>query len=261
MTDLRLALRALRATQVVSLLAALSLALGIGANTAIFSLVNSLLLRALPVKEPARLALMTDDTGRGINSWTNPIWEQIRDRRDLYDASFAWSTTRFNLAAGGETQFVDGIWASGLVIAQVALSLILVVAAGLFMRTFSSLANLHLGFDRDRVLLVNINAPRTEIPPADRLSTYYRIRDAVAAVPGVASAAASFVTPVSGNTWNNRVDVSGGVELPERQRVSNFNAITPGWLATFGTPLVAGRDIGDGDRKGSTPVILVNQAF
>jgi predicted permease len=135
------------------------------------------------------------------------------------------------------------------------------VAAGLFMRTFSSLANLHLGFDRDRVLLVNINAQRTEIPPADRLDTYHRIRDAVLAVPGVASAAVSFVTPVSGNTWNNYVEVSGGVPLGQRQRSSNFNAVTPGWLTTFGTPLVAGRDVDDRDRKGAPPVILVNEAF
>jgi len=113
MTDLRLALRSLRATPVVSAVAALSLALGIGANTAIFSLVNSLLLRALPVREPAQLALITDDQERGIAAWTNPIWEQIRDRRDLFDAAFAWSTIRFNLASGGETQYVDGIWASG----------------------------------------------------------------------------------------------------------------------------------------------------
>ena len=113
MHDLRLALRSLRATPVVSVVAALSLALGIGANTAIFSLVNSLMLRALPVKQPQQLALITDDTSRGINSWTNPIWEQIRQRREVFDGAFAWSTSRFNLSAGGETQFVDGIWASG----------------------------------------------------------------------------------------------------------------------------------------------------
>jgi len=157
---------------------------------------------------------------------------------------------------GGRATLSDG-----LVVAQVALSLILVVAAGLFMRTFSSLANLHLGFDRDRVLLVNINAQRTEIPPADRLDAYDRIRTSVLAVPGVASAAVSFVTPVSGNTWNNRVDVSGGVEMPERQRLSNFNAVTPGWFTTFGTPVVTGRDISEADRKGAAPIILVNQAF
>ena len=65
MTDIRLAIRSLRATPVVSIVAALSLALGIGANTAIFSLVNSLLLRALPVKDPGQLALLSDDSGRG----------------------------------------------------------------------------------------------------------------------------------------------------------------------------------------------------
>src|SRR5215813_7500958 len=113
MNDFRLAVRALRATPIVSAVAILSLALGIGANTAIFSIVNSLLLRALPVKEPQQLALVTDDTARGLNSWTNPIWEQIRERRDLFDGAFAWCPQRFNLAAGGETQFVDGIWASG----------------------------------------------------------------------------------------------------------------------------------------------------
>src|SRR3989442_2316324 len=113
MHDIRLAFRSVRATPIVSLVAVLSLALGIGANTAIFSIVNSLLLRALPVREPQQLALVTDDATRGIEAWTNPIWEQMRDRRDLFDASFAWSTQRFNLAAGGETLFVDGIWASG----------------------------------------------------------------------------------------------------------------------------------------------------
>ena len=117
MHDLRLAVRALRSTPIVSLVAALSLALGIGANTAIFSLVNSLLLRSLPVKAPQQLAIMTDATPMsssvGRRSWTNPIWEQMRTRRDLFDGLLAWSNQRFNLAAGGETQYVEGIYASG----------------------------------------------------------------------------------------------------------------------------------------------------
>ena len=119
--------------------------------------------------------------------------------------------------------------ASGLVVAQVALSVVLVVAAGLFMRTFSSLANLHLGFDRDRVLLVNVSAQRTEIPATARLATYERIREAVAAVPGVASAAVSLVTPVSGNTWNNFVEVSGGVHCPSaRARRTSTGSLPAG---------------------------------
>jgi hypothetical protein len=114
--DIRLAFRALRATPVVSIVAILSLALGIGANTAIFSLVDSLILRALPVRQPGQLALVADDPGASkgnVTSWTNPIWEAVRQRRDAFDDAFAWGTQRFNLSQGGETQFVDGIWASG----------------------------------------------------------------------------------------------------------------------------------------------------
>jgi len=112
MPDLRDAFRALRATPIVTLVAILSLALGIGANTAIFSIVNSLMLRTLPVASPERLFLV--NTGpEARSSWTNPIWEQIRDRQQVFAGALAWSSTRFNLAEGGQTEFVDGVWASG----------------------------------------------------------------------------------------------------------------------------------------------------
>ena len=113
MQDLRLAVRALRSTPVVTTVAVLSLALGIGANTAIFSLVNSLLLRALPVAAPERLVTISSSSSREHWSWSYPLWDQIRQRPELFDAAVAWSENRFNLESGGETQFVDGIWANG----------------------------------------------------------------------------------------------------------------------------------------------------
>jgi hypothetical protein len=86
----------------------LSLALGVVANTAIFSIVDSLLLRSLPVRQPQRLVLLDD------GSWTNPIWEEIRDRHSpLFEGTVAWSIQQFDLAGGGEAQLVDGLWASG----------------------------------------------------------------------------------------------------------------------------------------------------
>ena len=114
MTDLRDAIRALRATPVVTAVAILSLGLGIGANTAIFSILDAVMLRTLPVKDPARLTIVNAGSGANANrSFTNPIWEQIRDRQEPFDGAFAWSPTRFNVAPGGPTEFIDGIWASG----------------------------------------------------------------------------------------------------------------------------------------------------
>lgn len=112
MSDLRDAVRTLRATPLVSIVAILSLALGIGATTAMFSIVDSLILRALPVQHPERLAAVTNADGR-IFSWTNPIWEEIRNRPDLFDGAFAMTNTRFDLSEGGETRYIDGIMASG----------------------------------------------------------------------------------------------------------------------------------------------------
>jgi len=568
--DVRLAVRQLRASPLVSAVAIMSLALGIGANTAIFSIVNSLLLRPLPVRQPQELVTLTD------GSWTNPIWEQIRDRHELFDSAFAFSENRFNLASGGETEFVDGIWASGslfetlgvrailgrtfttgddrrgggpdgpvavisyefwqrrfggaadavgrtlniervpftvvgvtppdffgpevgrtfdvaipigsepivkgrgsmldqrstwwlsimarlkpdqsidaanaalraaqpairdatapgwngyitepftlapavtgesqlrrryerplivvltivalvlliacanianlllaratarhhefsvrralgasrwrlarqlvaesavlsaagavagvvvarwgshflvqqistrtdrvfldlsldtrvlvftigvtiattllfgvvpalrvaaaepmdaikeygrslaarrgglsgsLVVAQVALSLVLVVAAMLFVRTFTSLASLDLGFDRDRVLVVNVDAERTQIDRASRLPVFERVLERVQALPGVGEAGFSAMTPVSGQGWNIEVDVSNTARLNGRQAQTFRNAITPRWFAALGMRLVAGRAFTDADRKGAPPVVIVNQAF
>ncbi len=105
--DWRDAWRSLRATPIVTAIAVLSLALGIGANTALFSILNSLILKSLPVREPQQLVLL--DGG-----WTNPIWEQVRDRERVLAAdAFAWSEDSFDLSQGGPTDLVDGFWASG----------------------------------------------------------------------------------------------------------------------------------------------------
>ena len=148
-----------------------------------------------------------------------------------------------------------------LVVAQVALSVVLVVGAGLFMRTFSALANLDLGFDWDPVLIVGVNAQRSGSPMGQRLDLFARVREAAAGLPGVSHASLSVVTPVSGSTWNNLIQVVGGAPLPERERITNINYVTPDWFATYGTKLLAGRDIAAGDRVGAPAVALVNETF
>ena len=583
MQDLRDAFRALKATPIVTVVAILSLALGIGANTAIFSILDSLMLRTLPVREPQRLGLLGSVDTRRNTSWTNPIWEQVRERQSLFDGAFAWSGTRFNLAQGGPTELVDGMWASGglfevlgvpailgrtftaaddrrgggpdgpvavisytfwqrrfggaadtigrsltvervpftivgvtppgffgvdvgrtfdvaipigtepvirgkessldrrsnwwlnimirarpgqsleaaeaalrgvtpqlreatmppdwrpqdkeaylkegfavlgaangssglrrtyrlpltammvvvglvlliacanianlllaratarrhelsvrvalgasrmriarqllteslllsitgalvgllfaswgsrllvrqlststtnvfldlsldwrilaftaavaiatavlfgmmpalrgmrvqpnealkaqgrgvvgdaglglgnvLVILQVALSLVLVVAAGLFVRTFSSLATLSLGFDRDPVLVASVNAQRAQLEPADRPELFRRLLEAASGVPGVATASLSAVTPVSGSSWNNRIELPDGPDLPEKERITFINLISANWFRTYGTPMLGGRDFTSTDKNGAQPVAIVNETF
>jgi len=577
MNDLRLAIRTLSATPIVSVVAILSLTLGIGANTAIFSIVNSLLLRTLPVNDPQRLVQLDEASTNGQRSWTYPIWNQIHQQPQLFDRAFAWSNTRFNLAAAGETEFVDGIWASAgmfdtlgvpavlgrtfsdaddrrgggpdgpvavisydfwqrrfggardaigrtlnvervpvtvigvtppgffgpdvgrtfdivlplgveplvrgretwldgrstwwlsviarlkpnqsreaaiqalqnaqpqirdatqpgwtdylkdpltlvpaangdsalrrryqraatilmaivgvvlliaaanianlllarasvrrhelsvrlalgasrrqlvrllltesavlatvgaalgillahwssrllvaqmstqtervfldlsldwrvlgftigatavtvllfgtapavrgtdvkpmeaikergrsnathgharttaaLLIAQVALSVILVAAAGLFVRTFTALANVPLGFEPARVLVVTVNAQRTQVAVPDRPALFERVRHSVASVPGVGSVSLSVITPVTGQGWNGTVDVSDVSPLPGRQSMTFKNAVTPEWFETLGTPLITGRRFTDSDGTGAPRVAIVNKAF
>jgi putative ABC transport system permease protein len=149
----------------------------------------------------------------------------------------------------------------GLVIAQIALSLALVVAAGLLVQTFARVASVPLGFDRDRVLLVVVDSQRVPIQAADRTRFFQQVVDAVTRVPGVAHAAGSMFTPVSGTVSRMRLEVPGGAALTERESVSLRHFITPGWFATYGTPIHAGRDLDERDTAASQPVVLVNEAF
>ena len=115
--DVRFAIRILAKTPAITAVALLSLALGIGANTAIFSLIDTVLLRQLPVEKPEELVqLMQASPGQASDSFpsfTNPTWEKVRDRQDVFSGAFAWRARKFDLADGGEAQYVRGLWASG----------------------------------------------------------------------------------------------------------------------------------------------------
>ncbi len=158
--------------------------------------------------------------------------------------------------------------AGGLVVAQVALSMVLIVAAGLLVGTFEKLATLPLGFDSDRVLTVNVDVSRAAIDPGNRTPFYHQLVAAVAAVPGVARASGSMNTPINGGAGLAFLDVPGSAPQPEagpvpfwNSHMALLNQITPEWLATYGTAVLAGREFDERDTQGALPVALVNQAF
>jgi predicted permease len=151
-----------------------------------------------------------------------------------------------------------------LVVGQIAVSFTLVIAAGLFLRTFASLNRLPLGFAPEPLVVVNLNLQGSGIAPEERGARVERLRQAVAALPGVTSAAASAKRVLTGGGWasNNRIVVDDDAMLPEdtSRRVWR-NAVTPGWFETMSIPVRAGRAFNDRDRVGSAPVAIVNEAF
>ena len=158
--------------------------------------------------------------------------------------------------AGGRR---TGLLSSGMVVTQVALSLVLLAAAGMFARTLNRLANVPLGFDPKGVLVITVNAARADVDPATRLRVYERIIEAVAAVPGVTRAAGSVWTPVGTGGGGLLTDARGRRADVGRQVA--FNIITPGWFATYGTAFQTGRDFDAGDGTHAVRVAIVNETL
>lgn len=155
-----------------------------------------------------------------------------------------------------------GRLAGGLVSGQVALSLLLMIGSGLFIRTLQNLQSIDPGFRDTGVLLLNIDGRRMVKPGAQhdaRLATFYREGiQAIAALKGVEAISVSNFTPVSGGFWSQNVLVNG-------QRVSEeapvFFAVSPSYFAALGIPLSAGRDFNAHDVVGAPPVAIVSQEF
>ncbi|HKG23811.1 MAG TPA: ABC transporter permease [Blastocatellia bacterium] len=151
--------------------------------------------------------------------------------------------------------------ASALVISQVALSLVMLVGAGLFARSLLELQREDLGFNRDNVLLMDIEPRLAGYKPAELNGLYRQLLDRVGALPGVSAATMASYSPMSGSSRTSNVSVEGYTPEPgENPLVSNM-LVGPGYGATLGLPLLLGREIGLQDTAGSRMVAVVNEAF
>jgi putative ABC transport system permease protein len=148
-----------------------------------------------------------------------------------------------------------------LVVVQIALSLVLVFGAALFVRSFNALSNLDPGFDRREVLMIGVDARRANFPEAQRKAEFARLLEDMRAVPGVKSAAALVQPPIDSGSWTSRAFVRGYQATSDRDRRIYMNRVSPGYFTTMGARLIGGRDFNEHDTMGAPLVAIVNQAF
>lgn len=162
---------------------------------------------------------------------------------------------------GGRSRVRDG-----LVLLQATLSVVLLVGAGLFVRSLRTVQGIDLGFDSDRVLVVNIDVAGSQTATtAGYRSTadaaYRRLRDRLTALPMVAGASVAFTAPFWSAT-SARVTIPGVDSIPRSRDGGPYvNAVTPDFFATMGTRIVRGRGFDDRDDRNAPPVVVVAETF
>jgi predicted permease len=150
--------------------------------------------------------------------------------------------------------------AKTLVVAQIALSLVMVIGAGLLVTTWQQLVAIDPGFRSDGVLLASVNTRPARLPRNQLGPTYTRILDDLRAMLGVVSASAAWVPPFTANS-RLAIDVAGFTPAMPGDAVVRLNQISDGYFRTLRTPLLAGRDFGPTDVPTSPSVAIVNEAL
>lgn len=147
-----------------------------------------------------------------------------------------------------------------LVVAEVALSVILLVAAGLLLRTYAGLTRLDLGFEPDRVLTMRVVLPSARYSGDTARSLFIRrVVSRLSTLPGVAAAGGASVLPLTPGDWRCQFVIDGsGAASPE---TATYNAVDPGYFDSIGARIIAGRLFSAADTADSQPVIIVSQAF
>src|SRR5262245_39486521 len=158
-----------------------------------------------------------------------------------------------------------------LVGTQVALSVLLLVQAGLFARSLMNLRELGTGFPTENLLVFNLNPPQAGYDAPRTFAFFERLTDDLRAVPGVRDVGLANMAIMQGNEWDSSVTVEGHVTKPGDEPAPYMNSIGPAYFATLGVPIVAGRDFtrqdtdelkhGPEDDDWVPRVVMVNEKF
>ena len=262
---LRLALGASRLRLVRQLLVecvVLALAGG-AAGIAFAAWTGGLLVRALPFEAAPRVLSTEPDLRVALFALALSLATSM-----LFGLAPAFQSTRTDVAPtlkdestsvmGGSAPFR---FRKGLVVAQIALSLLLLIGAGLFTRSLMNLRQLDPGFQPDRLLAFSVDPSLNGYDLTRRFAVFEQIRDEVAAEPGVRSVSLAEVALMTDSNNSSTVKVDGYEAKDGEDMNPNFNAVAPGFFSTMGIPLVAGRDFTEADGPGAPLVAVVNETF
>jgi predicted permease len=148
-----------------------------------------------------------------------------------------------------------------LVTAQIALSLLLLVSSGLFLKSLVKIMQVNLGIQTVNVVGFGLSPDLNKYTPEQTRVFFGRLEEALRAQPGIQAVTASMVPLLSGNNYGSNVSVDGFVAGPDTDTHSMFNEVGPGFFQFFGVPIVSGREFNSNDAPNSPKVAVVNEAF
>ena len=159
----------------------------------------------------------------------------------------------------GPSRFLDRV----LVAVQVTLSLVLITGAGIFTRTLENLRHVDVGYERDNILMFSVDAKLAGYPKERAGALYRAILDKAAVWPGIQSASVSIVRPVDDQYYLvDRIGEVDGDTLPDGETIKvAWNAMSPGYFSTIGTPILMGRDFDLRERGAASGVVIVNESL
>lgn len=148
-----------------------------------------------------------------------------------------------------------------LVVAEIALSLVVLVGAGLMIQSFLRLKRVNIGLNAHNVLTASVSLPRAKYKEGEQRATFFKNLIArVSSLPGVEAASATATVPLSGDGWGRSLTVEGFPVLPVGQApMIQHTVVTPGYFRTMAIPLLAGRDFNDADAKDSPDVTIIDE--
>ncbi len=148
-----------------------------------------------------------------------------------------------------------------LVTAQIALSLLLLISAGFFLKSLVNISRVDLGIRTENIITFGVS-PELSAYSFERSADFFdKLEDSLAAIPGVSSVTGSLVPLIAGDSWGQNVSVDGFVAGPDTDTTVRYNETSPGFFSTMGIRLLVGRDFTRADNLKSQKVAIINEAF